>query len=128
MTDEAHVGVGLKGCPFCGEPASVLTYQTESLWSHNIVTYTKVGCDDCDIAFRSEPGFEVEAPEKWNTRRPLVAEGEVVERVARAIAKLRYSHCGADASDALVQGKPNWTFCIPDARAALAALREEGAK
>jgi Lar family restriction alleviation protein len=55
-------------CPFCGGEASVSTYETESLWSHNIVTYTRVGCSECDIAFNTEPGYEVEAPEAWNTR------------------------------------------------------------
>jgi Lar family restriction alleviation protein len=64
---------GLLPCPFCGGEPSVSTYETESLWSHDQVTYTKVECPECDIAFNSEPGYEVEAPEAWNRRAYLAA-------------------------------------------------------
>lgn len=67
----------LKPCPFCGGKASVSTYQTESLFSHDIVTYTNVGCDDCDFNLSSEPGFEVEAPDLWNRR--IVTERKSLE-------------------------------------------------
>lgn len=58
-------------CPFCGCEANLSTYETESLWSHNIVTYTQVGCEECGYFISSEPGFEVEAPGRWNTRASL---------------------------------------------------------
>ena len=58
----------LKPCPFCGGKASVSTYQTESLWSHDQVTYTKVSCDECDIAFQTEPDYEIQAIAAWNRR------------------------------------------------------------
>jgi Lar family restriction alleviation protein len=78
----------LKPCPFCGGEASTSTHETESLWSHNIVTYTEVGCDECGVSFSSEPGFEVEAPQLWNTRTnsqdALIAElVEALQEVLR---------------------------------------------
>ena len=72
MTEE------LKPCPFCGGDPSVSTYETESLWSHNQVTYTKVGCDDCDVGFDSEEGM-TPAPDAWNARanQPPAQDGLV---------------------------------------------------
>lgn len=58
-------------CPFCGGAPRVSTYETESLWSHDQVTYTQVSCPECEISFHSEPGYEVEAPAAWNRRAPL---------------------------------------------------------
>ena len=58
----------LAPCPFCGGEATHDTYQEESLWSHNIVTKDQVGCMECDIWLRSEPGYKVEAITAWNTR------------------------------------------------------------
>ncbi|RYY67735.1 MAG: hypothetical protein EOO12_00315 [Chitinophagaceae bacterium] len=49
---------------------------------------------------------------------------EMVERVARALAKIRYAHVGSDSEDRLVRGTPNWEFCVQDARAAIEAMRE----
>ena len=60
----------LLSCPFCGGKADVRTYEDESLWSHNIVTKTQVGCGDCDFSLHSEPGYEKEAPELWNLEHP----------------------------------------------------------
>lgn len=70
----------LASCPFCGGKASISTYETESLWSHAQVTYTKVGCDDCDVFFHSEPGYEVEAPAAWNARAALAMPARDGER------------------------------------------------
>ena len=55
-------------CPFCGGDATLRQYETESLWSHDQVTYTQVGCEECDYHIATEPGYEMEAPERWNTR------------------------------------------------------------
>ncbi len=63
---------GLLPCPFCGGEPSVGTHETESLWSHDIVTYTTVRCSECDIYFSTEPGYEVEAIAAWNRRSALV--------------------------------------------------------
>lgn len=57
-------------CPFCGGEAQVSNYETESLWSRDQATYTKVSCDECDIAFQTEPGHETQAIAAWNRRRP----------------------------------------------------------
>ena len=64
-------GVALKPCPFCGGEADVSFYETESLFSHDQVEYTQVGCDDCDVYLLSEPGFEVNAIAAWNRRHLL---------------------------------------------------------
>lgn len=71
MTHQNKEGLeALLPCPFCGSEPHVTTYETESLWSHNQVTYTKVECPECEIAFHSEPGYELEAPDAWNRRAP----------------------------------------------------------
>jgi Lar family restriction alleviation protein len=62
--------IKLLPCPFCGVTPFVRYYQTESLWSHNIVTYTAVECRECNFSFSSETGFELEAPAAWNRRTP----------------------------------------------------------
>lgn len=89
----------LKLCPFCGGKASVGHYETESLWSHDQVTYTQVGCSSCDIEFSSEPGYEVEAPEAWNTRTLLAASpdpqasapgGGVLETILERLEQAKY--------------------------------------
>lgn len=92
-------------CPFCGGEASLGTYETESLWSHNIVTRTHVGCDECDYSFSTEPGYEVEAPERWNTRAraegpaspPPPAEGVGKEEHGSSCTDLS---CAREVSDA----------------------------
>lgn len=65
--------VELKLCPFCGGEPSVSTYETESLWSHDIVTATEIGCGECDVHFATEPGYELEAPAAWNRRAALAS-------------------------------------------------------
>lgn len=80
MTEETGVSEGLLPCPFCGNEARTATYETESLWSHDQVTYTKVFCDECDVSFATEPGYELEAPAAWNRRAapPPAPTGEAV--------------------------------------------------
>lgn len=82
-----QVPVELLGCPFCGGEATLSTYETESLWSHNRVTYTQVGCEECNYSFATEPGFEMEAPERWNTRTPVAAQAELVADIRKAVAR-----------------------------------------
>lgn len=86
--------VALLPCPFCGGEPSVSTHQDESLWSRNIVTKTQVRCDECDISFMTEPGYEFEAPDAWNRRAYLAAAPKteptagVVEAAAFLIDRL----------------------------------------
>jgi Lar family restriction alleviation protein len=59
----------LKPCPFCGGKGSLRFYQDESLWSHNIVTYSEIGCRECDYSMnfcKDDEGKD--AIEKWNNR------------------------------------------------------------
>lgn len=54
--------------------------------------------------------------------RPDNRLADEIERVARALAKVRYAHCGEDREN-LVRGTPNWHFCRQDAQIAIEALR-----
>jgi Lar family restriction alleviation protein len=83
----------LKPCPFCGGAPNISYYETESLWSHNVVTYTTVACKECDIGFSTEEGFEVEAPEAWNTRAMQSAAPS--DEVKRVVRDLRFFSCSA---------------------------------
>ena len=77
----------LKPCSFCGAEPTVSYYHTQSLFSSNEVQFTKVGCDECDVAFNSEPDFETDAITAWNTRAPIPVTDEMVERAAIAHAE-----------------------------------------
>lgn len=46
----------------------------------------------------------------------------MIERIARALAGLRYASIGGPDSEAL--GKPAWVYCVPDALQAVEAMRE----
>ncbi len=58
-------------CPFCGTPARHRTHQDESLWSHNIVDYHRIGCPSCEIEMQQCEGYD-EILEAWNTRAVIV--------------------------------------------------------
>jgi len=47
----------------------------------------------------------------------------MIERVARALADIRFIHLGGADGQTLVPGTPNWEFCIEDARAVIMAMR-----
>ncbi len=89
MTDKI---ADLKPCPFCGGEAHVSYYETESLWSHDQVTYTKVSCDECDISLQSEPGYETEAIQAWNTRA-LDAKDKQIDELEAALTGAAYIAC-----------------------------------
>jgi len=55
-------------CPFCGEQPTIRTRMDEDIWSHNIVEWTGVQCDECGIGFEWPPGAEPDAIGQWNTR------------------------------------------------------------
>lgn len=61
----------LKPCPFCGTEPSIRKRMDEDLWTHNIVEWTGVSCDECGFGFEWPPGTEPDAIEQWNTRAPL---------------------------------------------------------
>lgn len=67
----------LKPCPFCGGAAKVSVMRDESIWSHEIVPYTKVECGDCGIGtdYLCE-GWEPTAQEAWNTRALLAEQAQ----------------------------------------------------
>lgn len=52
----------------------------------------------------------------------MLTHSDAVEAMARALADRQYVHCGGASGNSLVRGTPNWSFCVHDARAALAAL------
>lgn len=133
MTETAKLEA-LKPCPFCGGDAHVSTYQTESLWSHDQVTYTKVSCDQCDIAFQTEPGHEAEAITAWNTRalsapRPAVKGLEI--EVVLGAQKIFELFCGRpvdwsahsleDADDTIFRSA-DWLQAMAYSRAILSSL------
>ncbi|MEE4460764.1 Lar family restriction alleviation protein [Azotobacter chroococcum] len=61
---------GLLPCPFCGGKAELHQRETESLWSHNQVTWSQVGCRECECvgADCCEDDDGSEAVAHWNTR------------------------------------------------------------
>jgi Lar family restriction alleviation protein len=69
MTDIATELAALAPCPFCGSPAKVWTMMGESLWSHNIVPWTRVACTGCEVEFPSQcEGSEPDPITAWNAR------------------------------------------------------------
>lgn len=46
----------------------------------------------------------------------------MVERVARALASRKYSHCGGPDGSLTSDGRKNWMWCVHDARAAIEAM------
>ncbi len=60
-------------CPFCGSNAVASISKSESLWSHDIVDWTRVHCTNDDCNAQTEPtcdGYEPSAIEVWNRRTP----------------------------------------------------------
>ena len=60
-------------CPFCGCKAAASVNKDESLWSHDVVDWTRVHCtnDDCNAQTDSTcEGYEPSAVEVWNRRTP----------------------------------------------------------
>lgn len=59
----------LRACPFCGTLPHVRTYESESLFNHNMVEWIEVSCSTCDISMR---GAEDQEPptaiDVWNRR------------------------------------------------------------
>ena len=63
----------LKNCPFCGCKAVASINKDESLWSHDVVDWTRVHCtnDECNAQTEATcEGYEPSAIEVWNRRTP----------------------------------------------------------
>lgn len=62
-------------CPFCGEKPKYSRWQSECLWSHNIVWWEQICCNICDIQI----GWPVDGGEtidRWNMRDGKLAKDE----------------------------------------------------
>ena len=60
-------------CPFCGCKAVASINKDESLWSHDVVDWTRVHCtnDECNAQTEATcEGYEPSAIEVWNYRTP----------------------------------------------------------
>ena len=63
-------------CPFCGCKAVASINKDESLWSHDVVDWTRVHCtnDECNAQTEATcEGYEPSAIEVWNYRAPQPA-------------------------------------------------------
>ena len=63
----------LMPCPFCGCKAVASINKGESLWSHDVVDWTRVHCtnDECNAQTEATcEGYEPSAVEVWNRRTP----------------------------------------------------------
>ena len=81
----------LKNCPFCGCKAMASINKGESLWSHDVVDWTRVHCtnDECNAQTEATcEGYEPSAIEVWNRRtpQPVVREPLTDEQVDALIA------------------------------------------
>ena len=68
-------------CPFCGSKATASVNKGESLWSHDVVDWTRVHCanDDCNVQTEATcEGYEPSAIEVWNRRTPQAVSGKPV--------------------------------------------------
>lgn len=69
----------LLACPFCGSKATASVNKGESLWSHDVVDWTRVHCtnDDCNAQTEATcEGYEPSAIEVWNRRTTPAVAGE----------------------------------------------------
>ena len=71
----------LLSCPFCGGDALLRKWKDESLWNHNIVDWTEVGCGSCDVSVHSCDGVSDDdtAEAKWNRRAAPASSAATVE-------------------------------------------------
>ena len=70
-------------CPFCGCKATASVNKGESLWSHDVVDWTRVHCtnDDCNAQTEATcEGYEPSAVEVWNLRTPQPVVREPLTR------------------------------------------------
>lgn len=64
-------------CPFCGSKAAASMIKSESLWTHDVVDWTRVHCTNNDCNAQTESicdGYEPSAVEVWNHRTPPTAQ------------------------------------------------------
>ena len=82
-------------CPFCGCKAMASINKGESLWSHDVVDWTRVHCtnDECNAQTEATcAGYEPSAIEVWNRRtpQPVVREPLSVQEVEQLLAQWSY--------------------------------------
>jgi len=80
-------------CPFCGSKAVASINKDESLWSHDVVDWTRVHCtnDECNAQTEATcEGYEPSAIEVWNLRtpQPVVREPLTQAKVVEAFCAL----------------------------------------
>jgi hypothetical protein len=78
MTTEEHER-RLAPCPFCGGEAYLRTREDESLFNHNIVSWTIVGCRSCNFDFETCEDVEPDAVTAWNCRAATAPQGDAGE-------------------------------------------------
>ena len=74
--------LSLLPCPFCGCKAVASINKDESLWSHDVVDWTRVHCtnDECNAQTEATcEGYEPSAIEVWNRRTPQPAPAPLSE-------------------------------------------------
>ena len=70
-------------CPFCGCKTVASINKGESLWSHDVVDWTRVHCtnDECNAQTDATcEGYEPSAIEVWNRRTPQPVVREPLTR------------------------------------------------
>jgi hypothetical protein len=55
-------------CPFCGDTPSLKTRTDEDIWTHDIVEWVWVGCEECDVGFEQPVTSDDKPSELWNRR------------------------------------------------------------
>jgi hypothetical protein len=101
MTTEEHER-RLAPCPFCGGEAYLRTREDESLFNHNIVSWTIVGCRSCNFDFETCEDVEPDAVTAWNCRAATAPQGDAgegadldaVDRAAIEVANLLHAKAG----------------------------------
>ena len=72
----------LMPCPFCGGEPEINEREDECLWSHNIVPWLSVGCQECSFEFDWPAGHDdPNAIKQWNTRAATHHQQEMLKRL-----------------------------------------------
>ena len=83
----------LMPCPFCGCKAVASINKDESLWSHDVVDWTRVHCtnDECNAQTEATcEGYEPSAVEVWNRRTPQPAPAPLSDDVVKDAERYRW--------------------------------------
>ena len=99
-------------CPFCGCKAVASINKGESLWSHDVVDWTRVHCtnDECNTQTEATcEGYEPSAIEVWNRRTPQPVAREPLSDeqrsdIATAAAGFNWTDDYVEAIDYVIDG------------------------